>query len=139
MPLVRISVLDMMAAETRRKLPAIVYEAMRASINIPAGDLFVVLTAHAEGEFVFDPHFSPYGPAVDRTGDFALVHISMRRGRTTEVKQALYKEIATRVEQGTGISPENIMVVIAENESPDWSFGHGEAQFVLKEQAEGKQ
>ncbi|WP_446741801.1 tautomerase family protein [Silvibacterium acidisoli] len=138
MPLVRISVHDTMAPEKRKSLPTLVYEAMRKTINIPAGDLFVALTAHAEGELVVDPSFSLLGAAADRTGDFVLVHITMRAGRTTEMKQSLYKEIVEGIGQGTGIAPGNVMIVIAENGSPDWSFAHGEAQFVLREQAEGK-
>lgn len=134
MPLVRISVSDKLALEKRKQLPTLVYGAMRATISIPEGDLFVVLSTHGEGELVVDPHFM----GMNRTGDFTLVHITLRRGRATELKQALYREIVTRVEQHTGIAPDDIMVVLTENESADWSFGRGEAQYVPKEQTEGQ-
>ncbi|HEX3438054.1 MAG TPA: tautomerase family protein [Pseudacidobacterium sp.] len=127
MPLVRISVSDKMAVEKRRKLPQAVYDAMRAAIAIPAGDLFVVLTAHGEGELVADPHFM----GMQRTDHFVLVHITLRRGRSTELKQNLYREIARLAQERAEVSPDDVMIVLSENDLADWSFGKGEAQYVL--------
>jgi 4-oxalocrotonate tautomerase len=105
---------------------------MRKAIAIPEGDLFVTLTAHAEGELVVDPNFM----GMQRSKDFVLVHITLRRGRTTEVKQALYREIARLLQERAQIASDDVMVVLSENDSPDWSFGKGEAQFVLSAQAQ---
>jgi len=127
MPLVRISVGEAVASEKRRLLAEAVYDAMRATIGIPEGDKFVVLTAHAEQELIADPHFM----GMQRTNEFAVVHITLRRGRTTEKKQALYREIAKLFEERAGIAPDNVMIVLTENDLDDWSFGRGEAQYVL--------
>jgi 4-oxalocrotonate tautomerase len=127
MPLVRISVSDTMAAERRRKLPQLVYDAMRQAISIPENDFFVVLTQHAEGELVADPGFM----GMKRSSDFTLVHITLRRGRSTEVKQALYREIAKLAQERASIAPDDIMIVLSENDLADWSFGRGEAQYIL--------
>jgi 4-oxalocrotonate tautomerase len=126
MPLVRISVFDTMPIEKRGKLPQAVYDAMRETIGIPEKDLFVVLTAHPEGELVVDPEFM----AMQRSGDFALVHITLRRGRSTETKQALYRRIAQLAKERAGVEPDDVMIVLSENELDDWSFGRGEAQYV---------
>jgi 4-oxalocrotonate tautomerase len=126
MPLVRISVFDTMPIEKRGKLPQAVYDAMRETIGIPEKDLFVVLTAHLEGELVVDPEFM----AMQRSGDFALVHITLRRGRSTETKQALYRRIAQLAKERAGVEPDDVMIVLSENELDDWSFGRGEAQYV---------
>src|ERR1700739_2027382 len=131
MPLVRISVFDTMAAEKRRKLPQAVYDAMRQAISIPEHDLFVVLTAHAEGKLVADPGFM----GMQRSADFTLVHITLRRGRSVEVKQALYREIARLAQERASIPPDDIMVVLSENDLADWSFGKGEAQYVSNQPA----
>jgi phenylpyruvate tautomerase PptA (4-oxalocrotonate tautomerase family) len=127
MPLVRISVGEAVTREKRRLLADAVYEAMRATIGIPEGDKFVVLTAHAEQELIADPHFM----GMQRTNEFAVVNITLRRGRTTEKKQALYREIAKLFEARAGIAPDNVMIVLTENDLDDWSFGRGEAQYVL--------
>lgn len=127
MPLVRISVSDKMAAERRRKLPQLVYDAMRQAISIPENDFFVVLTTHGEGELVADPGFM----GVKRSNDFTLVHITLRRGRSVEVKQALYREIASLAQERASVAPDDVMIVLSENDLADWSFGRGEAQYVL--------
>ena len=126
MPLVRISVFENLARERRRQLPQAVYDAMRTVLTIPEGDLFVVLTAHAEGEMVVDPHFM----GVTRTKDFVLVQITFRH-RSVEIKQRLYAEIASLLQQRAGIAPDDVRIVITENDLADWSFGRGEAQYVL--------
>ncbi len=131
MPLVRISVYDTMAADKRSKLPEAVYEAMRETISIPEKDLFVVLTAHLRGELVVDPEFM----AVQRSGDFALIHITLRRGRSTETKQALYRRIAQLAKERAGVEADDVMIVLSENEAADWSFGRGEAQYVVNQPA----
>lgn len=127
MPLVRISVSDKMAPEKRKKLPQAAYDAMRAAISIPENDLFVVLTPHAEGELVVDPHFM----GVHRTDEFVLVHVTLRRGRTNEIKQAFYREVTRLFGERAGIAADDVMIVLSENDLADWSFGKGEAQYLL--------
>ena len=127
MPLVRISAGETLEREKKRLLADLVYEAMRATIGIPEGDKFVVLTSHAEDEMIADPHF--FG--MQRTSRFVVVQITLRRGRSTEKKQALYREIAEQFERRAEIAPDDVMIVLSENDLDDWSFGRGEAQYVL--------
>lgn len=127
MPLVRIAVGEAVKPEKRELLAGAVYDAMRATIGIPEGDKFVVLTVHAGGELIADPNFM----GMKRTDEFAVVQITLRRGRSTEKKQALYREIAALFEQRAAIVPDNVMIVLTENDLDDWSFGRGEAQYVL--------
>jgi 4-oxalocrotonate tautomerase len=127
MPLVRISVGDALDREKRKLLANAVYDAMRATIGIPEGDKFVVIGAHSEDELIADPHFL----GIERTSGFVLVEITLRSGRTTEKKQALYREIACLFAERASIAPENVMIVLSGNDLDDWSFGKGEAQYVL--------
>lgn len=127
MPLVRISVFEQLAAEKRQAVASAIYDAMSAVLGIPDGDRFIVLTAHPQSELIVDPHFMK----MQRTSDFVLVHVTLRKGRSTEKKQAFYKEVAQRVGEHAGIAPDNVMIVLSENDLDDWSFGRGEAQYVL--------
>lgn len=127
MPLVRIDVGEAVKREKKVLLADAVYDAMRASIGIPEGDKFVVLTAHAGGELMADASFM----GIARTNEFVVVQITLRRGRSTEKKQALYREIARLFEERAAIAPDNVMIVLTENDLDDWSFGRGEAQYVL--------
>ena len=127
MPLVRISVFEEMAAERRLMIAAAVYDAMRLTLGIPEGDRFIVLSAYPQEEFIVDPNFMQ----MQRTSDFVLVHITLRHGRSVETKQSFYKEAARLLRVRANIAPDNIMVVLTENELADWSFGRGEAQYLV--------
>ena len=127
MPLVRISVYDSMPAPTKRIVADAVYDAMRATLGIPEGDRFIILSAHSHDELFVDPTFM----GMNRTNGFVLVHATFRRGRSTEIKQAFYKETARLLHECASIDPDNIMIVVSENDLADWSFGRGEAQYVL--------
>jgi 4-oxalocrotonate tautomerase len=134
MPLVRISVYKAMAAERRERVANAVYEAMSATLGIPAGDRFIVLSAYSADELMVDRNFMQ----MQRTDDFVLVHVTLRRGRTVETKQSFYREVARLLEERANVSPDNAMVVLAENDLADWSFGRGEAQYVLNPPAGAK-
>ena len=128
MPFVRI---DALHADQAR-LDAIgraVQEALIDAIGIPADDLFQVLTSHdgVTGTFRYDPGYL----GVHRDDGIVFVDITMRSGRTSERKQALYRRITELVSKYAGIEPRNVFVVIHENELPDWSFGDGIAQYAI--------
>jgi phenylpyruvate tautomerase PptA (4-oxalocrotonate tautomerase family) len=127
MPLVRISVSNTVSADRRKQIADSIYDAMRATIGIPEGDRFIILTAHTQDELIADPHF----PQMQRTGDFLIVQVTLRKGRSIEVKQSFYKKIAELLNERANVDPDNVMIVLTENNVEDWSFGRGEAQYVL--------
>jgi len=127
MPLVRISVHSSTAIGTRRAIASSVYEAMRETIGIPEGDRFILLSAHGEDEWFIDPHFQ----GMERSESFVLTHIFLSRGRTVEQKQALYARLAERLHNEAGVPADDVMIVLTENSFEDWSFGKGQAQYVL--------
>jgi phenylpyruvate tautomerase PptA (4-oxalocrotonate tautomerase family) len=113
------------AAHTRQLADA-VQRALVAAIGIPAEDRFQAISSGAGSELIYDPGYL----GIQRSPDFTLVRITLRRGRTVEQKRALYREIAEEVRDATGIRPEDVLVVLVENELPDWSFGKGVAQYT---------
>jgi phenylpyruvate tautomerase PptA (4-oxalocrotonate tautomerase family) len=127
MPLVRVSLQSGKPAAYRQAISTQVYEAMRETLGIPEGDRFQVITEHGEAELVADPTFM----GMQRTAEFVLIHIFLSRGRTVEVKQALYRSIAERLKASPGIRPDDVMIVLTEVGLEDWSFGSGEAQYIL--------
>jgi malonate semialdehyde decarboxylase len=42
----------------------------------------------------------------------------------------MYQMIADLINQRTGLSRDDIIIIIAENEEENWSFGRGKAQLV---------
>jgi phenylpyruvate tautomerase PptA (4-oxalocrotonate tautomerase family) len=127
MPLVRISLQAGKPDSYRSTISRQVYEAMRETLEIPEGDRFQVISEHSDGQLVADPNFM----GMQRSADFVLIHIFLTRGRNTETKQALYRRIAERLAEAPGIRPDDVMTVLTEVGLEDWSFGLGEAQYVL--------
>jgi 4-oxalocrotonate tautomerase len=127
MPLVRISVYSSTTPKQREAIAAAVYEAMRETIGIPDGDRFIILDAHNDEGLLVDPQFM----GMQRTERYVLVQIFLSRGRATQQKQALYARIAELLHHKAQTPPDDVMVVLTENGSEDWSFGRGQAQYVL--------
>ena len=95
--------------------------------GIPEGDRFIVVTAHPNEELFIDPDYMD----VKRSERFVLVQIFLSRGRTVEQKQALYRNIARRLNESIKVSTDDVMTVLTENTYLDWSFGKGEGQYIL--------
>lgn len=127
MPLVRISVYRSASDDDIKAIADSVYEAMRETIGIPEGDRFIVATRSATEELFIDPRFM----GVERSERFILVHIFLGQGRSVEQKQALFRSVASRLHHALRVSTDDVMTVLTENSYVDWSFGRGEAQFVL--------
>jgi phenylpyruvate tautomerase PptA (4-oxalocrotonate tautomerase family) len=127
MPLVRISLQAGKPDSYRSAISRQIYEAMRETLEIPEGDRFQVISEHSDGQLVADPNFM----GMQRSADFVLIQIFLSRGRNTATKQALYRRIAERLAEAPGIRPDDVMTVLTEVGLEDWSFGRGEAQYVL--------
>jgi len=125
MPLVRIAVPANGDATYRRQISEAVHRALVDTIEIAPADRFHVITSHAADDLVFDPSYLD----VPRSAGFLAVHITLRRGRAPAKKRALYRAIADNIRAATGTRVEDVMIVLSENDSIDWSFGGGVAQY----------
>jgi phenylpyruvate tautomerase PptA (4-oxalocrotonate tautomerase family) len=127
MPLVRIELLRGRSSEWIAALGAAVHAAMVEVLGVPERDAFRVVTEHEPGRLHFDPGYLD----VARTEAFVLVEIVLSAGRPTETKQRLFRRLADLVHERTGLRPEDLMVTLVENQRDCWSFGGGEAQYVV--------
>ncbi|MEU5611719.1 tautomerase family protein [Streptomyces sparsogenes] len=126
MPFVRI---DALGAD-RDRLEALgraVHDAMVETIGFPPDDRFQVLVGHqgAVSTLRYDDYLG-----VHRDDGVVYIAITMRSGRPPERKKALYRRIAELAQEYAGTEPRNVFIVLTENESVDWSFGHGLAQYA---------
>jgi phenylpyruvate tautomerase PptA (4-oxalocrotonate tautomerase family) len=135
LPLITLSLEAGHSRDQKRQLADAVYEALRAAIQIPENDRFVTIREHAAGDLIADPGYL----GVARSGHPIFVEITLRRGRPTEKKQALYREIAQRMSATGLVRPEDVLIVLRENETADWSFGNGVAQYVEASQIQDSQ
>lgn len=127
MPLVRVSLQQGKSPEEKKTIATSIYEAMRETINIPENDRFVIFNEGASWDVDVDSTFM----GMNRDAGAMVVEITLRKGRSREMKQALYRRIAERLKESAGVDGKNIMIVLRENESEDWSFGNGVAQYVV--------
>jgi len=125
MPLVRISHRAGVTDAYRQALSDGVQEAMERTVNVPPHDRFHILTEHASG-LIFDAHYLD----IERTQDWVAIQITLRKGRTVDMKQALYRRIVENLAARPGLRPEDVLICLVENDLADWSFGNGEAQYV---------
>jgi len=125
MPLVRISHRSGVTEAYRQALSEGVQEAMESTVKVPPNDRFHIVTEHAAG-LIFDPHYL----GIERTREWVAIQITLRKGRTVEMKQALYRRIVENLAKTPGLRPEDVLICLVENDLADWSFGMGVAQYV---------
>src|SRR3954464_12068438 len=99
---------------------------MTETIDVPADDLFQVITEHEPGDLRYDPGYL----GVQRDDGIVSVHMTMKSGRTEGQKRALYRRITELLAERASVRPGNVLVVLSENELADWSFGEGQAQLL---------
>jgi phenylpyruvate tautomerase PptA (4-oxalocrotonate tautomerase family) len=125
MPLVRISHPAGVSGAYRQALSDGVQEAMESTVNVPPHDRFHILTEHATG-LIFDAHYLD----IERSPNWVAIQITLRKGRTVEMKQALFRRIVENLAMQPGLRREDVLICLVENDLADWSFGNGEAQYV---------
>jgi len=126
-PLVRIDMPAGKSAEYKRAISDVVYEAITGVLKAPEGDRFHVITEHQPETLFIDRHFL----GIERTAEALMIQVTLRHGRTREIKQAFFKFIADGLNERTGIRREDVIINLVEDSLEDWSFGNGEAQYVL--------
>jgi 4-oxalocrotonate tautomerase len=131
LPLITLSLEAGRSPDQKHQLAAAVYEALRSAIQIPENDRFVAIREHLSGDLIADPGYL----GVARSEHPIFVEITLRRGRPVEKKQALHREIAQRMASTGFVRPEDVLIVLHENDTADWSFGNGVAQYVEADQA----
>jgi phenylpyruvate tautomerase PptA (4-oxalocrotonate tautomerase family) len=126
MPLARISLRRGKPATYRKAILEGLYQALRETFNVPEGDRFMILTEHDEDDFVYDPNYL----GIRRSDDLVYIQITVSNTRPTAQKQELYRRIVAKLTASPGLRPEDVFINLVEVLPENWSFGHGEAQYV---------
>ena len=127
MPLVRIDVLQGYSREERKAIGDCVQRAMMETLGVPERDRFQVITEHLPENFDFNRSYLD----ISRSDRFVLVEVTLSAGRTEDSKQAFYARLAELLIDAVALRAEDLAVVMVENERRDWSFGRGEASYVM--------
>jgi phenylpyruvate tautomerase PptA (4-oxalocrotonate tautomerase family) len=125
MPIVSISLQEGKSEKYIQELSGGVHNALVDAMGFPEVDRFQLITEHKKGHVIADNYLD-----VDRTDDIVIIQITFRKGRSIEQKKTLYHKIMENLVEKPGMRKEDIMIVLTENNSEDWSFGNGEAQYI---------
>jgi phenylpyruvate tautomerase PptA (4-oxalocrotonate tautomerase family) len=126
MPFVRVDLVEGRSSEYRSRLGEVIYDAMRATLDVPADDRFQVITEHRGGDLVADPTY--FG--INRTADCVFIQVTLKSGRTVEAKQAFYRAVADGLHDRLGLRREDVFINLVDVAKENWSFGNGAAQLA---------
>jgi 4-oxalocrotonate tautomerase len=126
MPLTQIYLRSGKPFSYRRAIADGIQKALTDAISVPAEERFQIITEVNSENLVFDPGFRN----VSRSQDFMMILITLKSGRSDSLKQLLYQAIVRELALNPGVRSEDVMIVLRENGSADWSFGNGVAQLL---------
>ncbi len=126
MPFVQINHSAELDQAARTSISSAIQEALVETVRIPADDLFQVMHPLAAESLIYAPSYL----GVAHANPFVYIQIIFREGRSVAVKQELHRAIAAKISDRTPVKIANVMIVMVENASADWSFGDGKAQLV---------
>ena len=132
MPLVRIDVLEGRTDEELRRIGDSVHQAMVEQLNVPERDLFHVITRHTTATLQFNRHYLD----IERSNQFVMVQVTLATSRTDEAKRAFYRRLAELLADRIGLRTEDGRRAGGGNERVDWSFGRGEASYLVRPREE---
>lgn len=127
MPLVRISLREGKSEQYRKAIADGVHQAMVDSIDAPQQDRFQVITEHQPNDLIYDPSYL----GIERSDDIVIVQITLSAGRKPAQKRNLYRRMAELLAKDPGIRTQDLMINLVEVAWENWSFGNGEAQYIL--------
>ncbi|SEW54041.1 tautomerase family protein [Chitinophaga arvensicola] len=126
MPFIQIYLGEHLSPQNKKDISLAIHQSLVDVFHIPVKDYFQVIHAMKPGDILYpDSYFD-----VPHTDNLLYIRITARGGRTVEMKQELYGKIASRIAATTPVSAEDVVIILLENDSPDWSFGRGLAQMV---------
>jgi phenylpyruvate tautomerase PptA (4-oxalocrotonate tautomerase family) len=128
MPLVRIDLNKSYNSDDCKKIGELVYRAMEEAISVPKDDKFQIITRHNTSDINIPDSYL----GIKYTDKIVIIQITLNGGRSTELKQKLYKRIAEDLNKDLNIRKEDVFISLVEVAKENWSFGNGEAQYASK-------
>jgi 4-oxalocrotonate tautomerase len=126
MPLSRVSLRRGKPAAYRKAILDGLYQAMRETFDVPEGDRFMIVTEHDADDFAYGADYL----GIQRSDDLVIIQLTVSNTRPLAQKQRLYRRIVELLTEKPGLRAEDVFINLVEVLPENWSFGHGEAQYV---------
>ena len=127
MPFTRIALRAGKPVEYRKALTDSIQRALVATFNVPKDDIFMLITEHDAGNFVYDSQYLN----IQRTDDLVMIQITVSNTRTLEQKKALDERMVDELHESPGLRREDVLINLVEVQKENWSFGNGIAQYAV--------
>ena len=121
MPLVRVTLRKGRSSEFLRDAGNAIHDALVAEANVPIDDRFQIFDEVEDDRLIAHPSYA----GVSRSEGLMVIEITLNAGRTTEIKKALYADIAARLGTACDVRPDDILINLVEVSKENWSFGNG--------------
>jgi hypothetical protein len=125
MPLLRFDLIEGRSDDALKAVLDAAHRAVLAAFKVPPRDRYQVIHEHPTTRLIAEDT----GLGIERSRNFVLLQVTTRP-RSAEEKQEFYRLLCSELKASCGIEASDVMVSIVENTDADWSFGHGEAQFL---------
>jgi phenylpyruvate tautomerase PptA (4-oxalocrotonate tautomerase family) len=124
MPFVQISLREGKSPDYLKAVSDSIHDAVVHALHRADNDYFHILTEHPPHQWFIDKSYMD----IERSDDCIVVYITMRAGRTAEIKRDLYQQMAENLSQRPGLRKEDLIVIGVDNAAENWSFGKGIGQ-----------
>lgn len=127
MPLTRIETLKGRSSEEKSLIKEVVLQTIVDKLHVPENDRFLIIAEHERENFSFDPNCLD----IERGEGFLIIQVLLNVGRSPEVKQEFYAELAKQLHQQCNIRTEDVFINLIEVTKENWSYGNGIAPFII--------
>lgn len=98
-----------------------IQEALIDVLRIPPDDFFQIVHELPRKHFLHTSSFM----GMKYSDDLIVLEVAFIAGRPKETRLALLRELNTRIVAATGISPDDVLIQLAEGPGENFSFGQG--------------
>ena len=110
----------------RRAIADGIHQALVEVIGIPPEDRFQLINEYEPDNLIYNPNFL----GIDRSADIVIIQITLRSGRSRDLRVELHRRIAKILTESPGVRPQDVFITLVENDYADWSVGNGEAPLM---------
>src|ERR1700748_565355 len=121
MPFVDISLARGKSAEYLEAVSRAVHDALVTELHMKPEDNFQLIHQHEQGQLVFNRNFR----GVPRSDDWIVLTITDGLNRGERAKRRFYKTLVRLLEEGPGVRPADVFVMMTVTPPENFSFADG--------------
>ncbi len=126
MPLQRFDLVKGRAPEELKLLLDTAHDVVVKAFRVPLRDRYQIVHEHEPTHIIIEDT----GLGINRSKHVVCLQV-VSRARSRQQKEEFYRLLAQNLEHVCGLSSSDLFINFIENSDEDWSFGYGQAQFLI--------